>query len=325
MRACYDLVASGQREDDPAVPTIPYGMFRGWWAYGLSGEPQETWLAVGADGQPAGCYLLELPDRENKTTAFLYPVVGLAARRHGLGRALTGHAARRAGRAGRTLLSSNARAGSPGAAFARAIGAKVGFEEARRVLEVGPELPAALARVRAAAEPHAAGYRLRYWTGPAPEDLVEQICALEAAMADAPHEDWFEPLTWDADRIRAADKRLLAQGVEQYSIGAVHEASGELAALTQLVVTPGDSWGYQGMTAVVRPHRGHRLGLLLKAAMLEQLPGLEPAVRQVQTFNSVDNEHMVAVNDGLGHRVSGTFHGYELDVAAAIESLPAQP
>ena len=31
------------------------------------------------------------------------------------------------------------------------------------------------------------------------------------------------------------------------------------------------SWGFQELTAVTRPHRGHRLGLLVKAAMLEWL------------------------------------------------------
>lgn len=318
LRACYELVVSGQAEDDPKVPPLSYGMFSGWWAYGMSGEPKEAWLATAADGQPAGCYELELPDRENQTTAFLYPVVGLAGRRRGLGTELVAHAAARAELAGRTLLSANARVGSPGAAFAAALGSNVGFREVRRVLDLGPELAASLPALRAGAEPMAAGYRLRHWTGPAPEDLIRQICAIEDAMADAPHEDWYEPPTWDEDRIRAADRRQAAQGLRQYSIGALHERTGELAALTQLEVDPAvDGWAFQGLTAVTRAHRGHRLGMLLKVAMLEQLAGLEPQVRQIMTFNSADNEHMIAVNASLGHRVSDYFQGFELTVAAA--------
>ena len=45
-------------------------------------------------------------------------------------------------------------------------------------------------------------------------------------------------------------------------------ASGELAAITAVdpdLDYPG--WGYQLLTAVIRKHRGHRLGLLVKTAL----------------------------------------------------------
>jgi GNAT superfamily N-acetyltransferase len=318
LRACHQIVVSGQPQDDPGVPPISWGMFSAWWAFGLFDEPKESWLAVADDGTPIGCYELDLPARENKTAGFLYPIVALSWRRQGIGTALVAHATSRAELAGRTLLTSNARTGSPGCAFAAALGARASSVEARRVLDLDPAVVASLAGLRAQAEPKAAGYRLRHWTGPAPEDLVGQICALEDAMGDAPHEDWFEPLSWDEERIRAADRRLLAHGARQYSIGAMHEASGELAALTQCMVDPDVAgWAFQGMTAVTRRHRGHRLGMLLKVAMLEQLADLEPQVRQVMTFNDVDNAHMIAVNDGLGHRVTDQFRNFELDLAAA--------
>jgi hypothetical protein len=35
------------------------------------------------------------------------------------------------------------------------------------------------------------------------------------------------------------------------------------------------------------------------------------------TFNAVGNEHMIAVNAALGHRVTDCFEGFEIDVAAA--------
>lgn len=324
LRACHQIAVSGQVEDDPAVPAVSYGMFRGWWAFGLIDEPKETWLATGDDGQAVGCYLLDLPVRENKNTGFFYPVVALTARRRGIGTALVAHAVERAELAGRTLLISDARIGAPGPAFAAAVGAKPGMTEARRILDAGPELFARLPALRAEAEPHTAGYNLRYWSGPAPADLVGQICSLEDAMADAPHEDWYEPEKWDADRVRAADERLKAQGVRQYSIAAIHAASGQMAALTQLVVDPAvDGWAFQELTAVTRPHRGHRLGMLIKVAMLAQVSDLEPQVRQIMTFNSVDNAHMIAVNAGLGHRETDHFRGYELDLAAASTAAAA--
>ena len=67
------------------------------------------------------------------------------------------------------------------------------------------------------------------------------------------------------------------------------------------------------------PHRGHRLGLLLKAAMLEWLAEAEPAVDRIETGNASANTHMIAVNDALGFvPLSPEFHTCELGVASAL-------
>src|ERR1700722_289422 len=286
LRACHKIMISGQAEDDPNGLQVSFGFFRGWWAYGLRSEPREVWLAVPNNGELIGCYLLELPQRENNTAAFLELGISLDRRRRGLGTALLAHSLERAELAGRTIVESVCRAGSPGNAFATAKDARPGVRDVRSVLEVGPKLLAILPGLRAEATARASGYSLRYWTGPAPDDLVAQNAAIEGAMADAPHEDWFEPATWDTARIRLGEQRLSAQGVRRYSIAAMHDATGEMAALTQLIVDPAaGGWAFQEMTAVVRPHRGHRLGILVKVAMLAQLIELEPLVRQVMTFN----------------------------------------
>jgi hypothetical protein len=56
---------------------------------------------------------------------------------------------------------------------------------------------------------------------------------------------------------------------------------------------------------VVRDHRGHRLGLLLKAGMLLWLAETEPQLESVDTWNAESNDHMIAVNEQLGYRVMG--------------------
>ena len=95
----------------------------------------------------------------------------------------------------------------------------------------------------------------------------------------------------------------------------MHDATGEMAALTQLIVDPAVAdWAFQEMTAVIRTHRGHRLGILVKAAMLAQLIELEPQVRRVITFNALANEHMIAVNKRLGFQVIDYFQHYQFDV-----------
>ena len=98
-----------------------------------------------------------------------------------------------------------------------------------------------------------------------------------------------------------------------------------MAALTQVEVDPPiDEWAFQDITAVTRPHRGHRLGLHVKVAMLEWLAEAEPQVRRIVTYNAVDNKHMIAVNDEPGHRVTDQFQRFELDVAAALTLVAAR-
>jgi len=318
LRDCYEMVVSGRPEDDPNGPTVSFAVFRGWWIYGFAGEPQQIWLAATDSGVPLGAYVLELPERENRGIGFMSPVVALSSRRRGIGTALLVHAAEQADAAGRTLLSSNARVGSPGHSFAAAAGARDGLQDARRVLEVGPGLYSRLARLRGEAESRAAGYTLRRWSGPTPEDLVGPACTLYTAMEDAPRDEAIEPMTWDPARVRVIEEREIAQDLRTYSVAAMQDASGEMAALTQVSLDPAvDGWAFREITAVTRPHRGHRLGLLVKTAMLEWLAEIEPQVRQIMTFNAVQNEHMVAVNAELGHRVSDYFQSFELDVAAA--------
>lgn len=73
-------------------------------------------------------------------------------------------------------------------------------------------------------------------------------------------------------------------------------------------------WGFQEMTAVTRAHRGHRLGLLIKVAMLDLLAGREPELEHVLTGNADANSHMIAINANLGFRVLDQRQGWQLDV-----------
>ena len=62
---------------------------------------------------------------------------------------------------------------------------------------------------------------------------------------------------------------------------------------------------YQHDTRVVRAHRGHRLGLLLKADMMRWLAVAEPQVESIDTWNAETNQHMIEVNERLGYRARG--------------------
>jgi hypothetical protein len=54
---------------------------------------------------------------------------------------------------------------------------------------------------------------------------------------------------------------------------------------------------------VLRAHRGHRLGLVLKIAMLHWLAEEEPQLLTIDTWNAKSNKHMVEVNEVLGYHI----------------------
>jgi RimJ/RimL family protein N-acetyltransferase len=319
--ACYQIFAAGRPLDDPLGPPTSARGFAAWWAFGWTGQPLETWLATGADGDPVGCYLLELPEQDNRTAAGLVPLTRPDRRRSGVGSSLLRHGAERAAAAGRDRLWSDTRVGSPGAAFAAARGANPGLIEVMRALEVTAIPAGKLATLRAEADEAATGYTVVSWQGPVPDQYLEQAAIVTAAIGDAPRDPGLEAQVWDGERIRVTEQRLAVSGVRSYSVAARHDASGELAGLTQLEVDPETpEWGFQAGTMVTRRHRGHRLGLLIKVAMLEWLSSEEPRLARIVTGNADSNQHMIAINERLGFQVLDRWQTWELGVADALKA-----
>jgi len=76
-------------------------------------------------------------------------------------------------------------------------------------------------------------------------------------------------------------------------------------------------WGFQMNTVVIRKHRGHRLGLLAKIALMELLATAEPQLERISTWNAESNQHMIAINEAMGYTVFGPpTMWFRLDVAA---------
>jgi GNAT superfamily N-acetyltransferase len=316
LDACYRLYLAGALHDDPGGGPESPASLRFWWTNSSAGQRQQAWLAADAAG-PAGCYLLELPESDNAGTGFLMLAVPPDRRRHGIGSALLAHASGQARQAGRTLLAGNALAGSPGDAFAAAAGGQAGLIDVRRILAVDGELPGRLARLRAQAESAAAGYTLVEWRGPVPAEHREGVAAVMSAMSDAPRDDTIEPERWDAERVRQQGDSLDRHGMQEFSAAARLTSSGELAGLSQAVLDPGaPGWAFQAVTAVARPHRGHRLGLLVKTALHQRVLAADPSVSRFTTVNAAANEHMIAINEAMGYRADRSFHSWELTLPA---------
>lgn len=313
MRACHAAHVAAHHVDDPnGEPPFSLALFSAHLEHGWSCDPGEAWYVPAdeparPDAPAAGFFLLRLPDLENRQRAFVLPVVHPAFRRRGLGRALLRHAAQRAKADGRIDFDSFAPQGSAGEAFARKLGAAPGLLDARRILDLRKAEPGRFKELQARAAGHSTGYSLLSWTGATPQDERGRVAGVLNAMNDAPREEGlFEDDIWDADRVRdRGDMMALFSGSRVYSVAAVHDATGEMAALTQLFVDPAQpGWAHQGITGVTRPHRGHRLGLLTKAAMLEWMAAAEPSLERIETNNAAANSYMIAVNEALGYELA---------------------
>jgi RimJ/RimL family protein N-acetyltransferase len=82
-----------------------------------------------------------------------------------------------------------------------------------------------------------------------------------------------------------------------------HRATGEAAGITMVCVHElRPTIAAQEDTSVLAAHRGHRLGLRLKLAMLDWLRAERPDVQSVDTWNVPGNAPMIAINDALGCR-----------------------
>jgi hypothetical protein len=121
-----------------------------------------------------------------------------------------------------------------------------------------------------------------------------------------------------AQRIRKEEAAYAAKNAEYRIVAAVHEASGEVAGITELFISAGrPDHAHQMDTAVLGGHRGHGLGRAVKAAMMRNLVRDHPGLALVATQTPVDNVHMARVNRQIGYTDQWTM----LDVQASLEEL----
>jgi GNAT superfamily N-acetyltransferase len=325
VRACYETHVAATTADDPFEPPVSLDRFTARMRTGPADSPREDWYVAGeADGAVAAWYQAEYPDPENRDRVWLTLTVHPARRRAGLGTALLRHVAGRAFATGRAILDAGVLEGSAGEAFARRAGATFGdTAEVRRVLDLAKVPPGSITRLRESAARAAAGYSLVRWTGVTPDNRLDQVASVHNALNDAPMNAGVEAMTWTAERVRdRINARIARSPSRRYSLAAVHDASGEMAALTAVAVDPTlPDWGNQLITAVTRPHRGHRLGMLTKTAMMDWLAEAEPAMRRVTTWNAASNRYMIAVNEEMGYEVRGRpYRAAELPVSSVVEA-----
>lgn len=148
------------------------------------------------------------------------------------------------------------------------------------------------------------GYTTHTFVGGIPDEWLSARAELSRAMStDVPLGDLrVEEENWDDARVAEEYAVSAAMGRTVLDTFAVHEGSGDVAGYTQIQVTQADPRvAYQQDTLVRAGHRGHGLGLRLKAVNTLRLLDDSPGSEVVRTWNADDNRHMLAVNRELGY------------------------
>lgn len=199
-------------------------------------------------------------------------------------------------------------AGKPGVVLAQRNGLKLELVSRRSVLEL--PVPDGVAERLEAESRVVAGsdYRVHTWEDRIPEEWLDQYAGLETQLTiDEPNADLaFEPDPWDADRVRAYDAQHAEAGKGYLVTVAEHVPSGALVAMTMLLYGKDrPEFSEQETTIVLPDHRGHRLGMLVKAANVRAHARVRPSTQRIWTWNNENNPHMLAINVALGFRPAG--------------------
>ncbi|MBO0979448.1 GNAT family N-acetyltransferase [Microbacterium sp. SD291] len=148
-----------------------------------------------------------------------------------------------------------------------------------------------------------AGYRVVQWMQPTPDHRIDGYAWLKSRMStDAPSAGLqSDEERWDADRVRAMECRVRQMGRRILVTAAEHIDSGELTAFTELAIGPDPAaTTHQEDTLVLKEHRGHRLGQLVKCAALLTWKEEVPDSPRIVTYNAEENRPMLSINEAMG-------------------------
>lgn len=284
----------------------------------MPGERRLCWLATGEELLGHANVLL-LAD-----IGVVEVMVHPSARRQGLGRALLATAARRAYDEGMSALGVEVVGGTPAMKFWEDLGFRCGYVEMRSVLDLSGVDWERLT-VTAATVP--SGYRIEHCPATLPPQRREAYAAAKAARLATGQPDLeLRPSSYDAQRLTSSLDTLNRRGMKPYLVLAVHEESGEVAALTEVVVpTQHPARADQYDTIVVPAHQGLGLERAIKARMLLELRIAEPQLGEVQTWNAPESDPMAEVNTELGYRPDREWCEYEADVLELTDRLGHPP
>jgi GNAT superfamily N-acetyltransferase len=310
LRAYNDALAA----DLPDDPAWGLDRLREYLTVTMPGERRLTWLAEDSGLLGYGRLLMQ----GGLGVLELYVVPG--ARRSGIGRTLLRTIANRALSEGFTSLVVEVIGGTAAAEFYASFGFSHAYTEMRSIL---PLSSVDWTHVQHMADGIVSGYRVDYHPNDLPDEILASYAeAKQVRRLDLPGDLDLRPSSYDAERLRTSLRCLRERGLEPYIVVAVHERTGRVAGLTELVVpAQHPSRADQYDTTIVREHDGYGLARAIKARMLLELRDAEPQLREVQTWHAVERAALQQVNKELGFRPDREWLEFEADAGDLAERL----
>jgi GNAT superfamily N-acetyltransferase len=313
---CADAVAvdsAGWKLDCPELVQHTPRTFANMLRYGWDLEPPQAYLAREDDGTAVGLLVVEVSLYENTDKTWLDVKVHPDHRGRGIGSALFEYGEQVTRDLGRTATGLGGLDLPKAVAFAQRHGLEQKSVEVNRRQELTGLDWDLVQRMYDESLAAASAYELVNVVGALPDDMLEGMVAVVDSINDAPKDDLdLDDDVFTPERLRAYEEAQLKSDRTVYRVIARAKDTGELAAHTVVAVErERPHLGEQHDTAVSRDHRGHRLGALLKSAMLLWLREEEPALTQIDTWNAESNDHMISINEALNYHVVARFLDYQ--------------
>jgi GNAT superfamily N-acetyltransferase len=306
LQQYVDVVNAARAVDSPWQYPATLRSEDGRFRHGWDGEVEAPYVGM-VDGVPVAVGRVATTDYDNLHLAWVGIQVHPEHRRRGHGTAMLEELVGEVRARGRTSIGIDGWDGEGARGFA----ARHGFEQKSAAIERRQQLAeldwSAVERLHAEASAAATAYEIVRREGRTPDHELEELAVMASAINDAPTDDLdIEDEVFSADRMRAYETAQLDRGRRMFRTFARHRVSGELAGHT-VVLVDGErpELADQHDTTVVRSHRGHRLGMLLKTDMNLSLREVQPQLTEISTWNAESNDHMIGINDAIGYRVMG--------------------
>ncbi|MEJ3743253.1 GNAT family N-acetyltransferase [Actinomycetes bacterium KLBMP 9797] len=316
IESLLDTLNAVLAADLPEDPRWQDNCLREYQSETMPGERRISWVAEDESGALVGHTNVLLLGDIGVIELFVHPRL----RSTGLARRLLATAVRRTYDEGLSSVGAEVVGGTPAVAFYESLGFQREYVETRSVLKLSTLDWLAVGEM---ARGIAAGYRVEFFPGGPPDDLLGAYAMAKAAMREAETEDLdLRPSSYDPERLRDSLACLHKRGMQPYIVLALHERTGAVAGLTEVVVpaqhpTRADQYD----TIVVPDHRSYGIDRAIKARMLFELRSAEPELTEVQTWNALDNEQILKVNAELGFQPDREWYEYGADVPALLRRL----
>ncbi|WP_344083148.1 GNAT family N-acetyltransferase [Luedemannella helvata] len=325
LRLWLDAYNEALTADLPHDPLWGINSLRGYLSVTMPGQRRFSWIVEEDDAEPGTAPLLGV------ATLLLLDGMGVIevvvvpkARRQGVGRTLLAATSRRALREGVRQLGVEVIGGTTAVDFYEAHGFRWAYVEMRSLLDLRA---VDWDHLREMAAGVVTGYYVEYHQGGLPESILGAYAeAKEQRRLTPPGDLELRPSSYSAERLRHSIATLRARGLHPHIVLAVHESTGWVAGLTEVVVPAQHPTRADQYDTIVRPEfNGLGLGRALKARMLLELRDAEPQLREVQTWHATENEQLQQVNDELGFRADHEWREYDADAVELTNLLRDVP